>query len=304
MAPKVSVNLCCYNGENYVGEALESIAGQTFKDWELVFINDGSTDATERIVLDFKEQGHPVVYHYQRNKGLGASRNEALRRSRGEYIAFIDHDDLWLRDKLKQQVEILDKDQDSALVYTNYFKLKPNGRKYLGNRKMQPEGDIFEDILYYYSICLSTVMVRRQALEKLETIFDPNLGLAEETDVFMRLLYREKARYIEQPLSVYRIHSSMSTIRYVDKYPEENAYMLEKFKKMDPLFTERYKDAIKYYEAKLGYWRARAAITRGSAKRSQGSAQSLQVDRLQIFHSLSLHLHISPPMAKYPRIEG
>jgi hypothetical protein len=134
---------------------------------------------------------------------------------------------------------------------------------------MQPEGDIFEDILRYYSICLSTVMVRRQALEKLETVFDPKLGLAEETDVFMRLLYREKARYIEQPLSVYRIHSSMSTVRYVDKYPEESAYMLEKFKKMDPLFTERYKDAIRYYEAKLGYWRARAAISKGSAKKAR-----------------------------------
>ncbi len=264
MNPKVSINLCCYNGENYLAEALKSIAAQTFKDWELVFINDGSIDATEKIILDFKAQGYPVMYHYQQNKGLGASRNEAFKKSSGTYIAFIDHDDLWFPDKLRQQVEMLDGRQDTALVYTNYFKLKGNGKRYRGYRKPQPEGDIFESLLYYYAICLSTVMVRRDALLRMDTLFDPNLGLAEETDVFMRLLYREKACYIAEPLSIYRVHPSMNTVKYVDKHPEENAYMLEKFKKMDPSFVYRYRDAIRYFDAKLGYWRARAAMAKGS----------------------------------------
>lgn len=293
MGPKVSINLCCYNGENYVREALESIAGQTYEDWELVFINDGSTDSTEKIILDFKERGYPVVYQYQQNKGIGASRNEALKRSRGAYIAFIDHDDLWLPDKLRQQVEVLDQNQDAALVYTNYFKLRPNGKKYPGYRKEQPEGDIFESLLYYYAICLSTVMVRKDALEKLDTIFDPNLGLAEETDVFMRLLYREKACYIAQPLSVYRIHPSMSVVRYVDRHPEESAYMLEKFKNLDPLFADRFRDAIKYYEAKLGYWRARAAIAKGLTEKARAYLRPYKWTDYRFF-ILYLSTYVSP----------
>ncbi len=293
MNPRVSINLCCYNGENYLREALESIANQTFKDWELVFINDGSTDSTEKIILDFKERVHPVIYHYQKNKGLGTSRNEALKRSHGVYIAFIDHDDVWLPEKLQRQVEILDKNQDTALVYTNYFKLMPNGKKYPGNRKMQPEGDIFEYLLYYYSICLSTVMARKGSLEELDTIFDENLGLAEETDVFMRILYREKASYIAQPLSVYRIHSSMSTVKYIDKYPEENAYMVEKFKKMDPFFVDRYSDALNYYEAKLGYWRARAEIAKGSTKKAREALRPYKWTDYRFF-ILYVSTYVSP----------
>jgi glycosyltransferase involved in cell wall biosynthesis len=289
--PKVSVNIPCFNSAGFIHHTIESLLGQTYEDFEAIVIDDGSTDRTGDIIRSYRDER--IRYFYQENRGLSLSRNRALSLSQGEYIAFLDHDDVWLPDKLRQQVEILDKDQDFAFVYTNYFKLKPNGKKYLGNRKTQPEGNIFENLLYYYSICLSTVMVRKQSLERLETLFDAKLCLAEETDVFMRLLFRERARYIEQPLTIYRIHPNMSSVKHVDRYPDENAYMLEKFKKMDPSFTGRYSGAIRYYEAKLGYWRARGAIAKGSAKKAREALSAYKWTDYRFF-ILYLSTYTSP----------
>ena len=120
MNPRVSINLCCYNSERYLRETLDSIVSQTYKDWELIIINDGSSDATESIVSEFIKRGHPIVYHYQANKGLALSRNEALKRSRGEYIAFIDHDDLWMPEKLEKQILALESNPEIDFFYGNF----------------------------------------------------------------------------------------------------------------------------------------------------------------------------------------
>jgi glycosyltransferase involved in cell wall biosynthesis len=265
--PRVSVIINCYNGEKYLSEAIQSVYDQTLADWEIVFWDDASVDGSAKIAKCYDSR----LKYFKGDKAssLGQARNRALEKTAGEYVAFLDQDDIWLPEKLQKQVETLDKYQDVALVYTNYYKLKQNGKKYPGYRKKQPEGYIFEQLLYYYAICISTVMVRKEAFLKLNDLFDETMNLAEETDVFMRLLYREKASYLEEPLSVYRIHSSMNSLKYIDKYPEENTHMVEKFKKLDPLFTDQYRDALKYYEAKLGYWRARAAIAKGSTKKAR-----------------------------------
>jgi glycosyltransferase involved in cell wall biosynthesis len=218
-----------------------------------------------------------------------------LEQATGEYVAFLDQDDIWLPEKLEKQTEILDKQQDISLIYTNYFKLKPNGKKYPGYRKRQPEGNIFESLLYYYAICISTVMVRKNAFARLDALFDETMSLAEETDVFMRILYNEKASYIVDPLAIYRIHSSMNSLRYIDRYPEENTHMVEKFKKLDPSFQDRYRDALTYYMAKLGYWRARAEIAKGSAKRARKALGPYKWTDSRFF-ILYLSTYISPKL--------
>ncbi|MEO8035126.1 MAG: glycosyltransferase family A protein [Acidobacteriota bacterium] len=95
MPPLVSVNLCCYNSERFLEETLQSIFTQTFADWELVVINDGSEDSTDAIIRRHQESGRRIVYHPQANAGLGASRNKAIELSQGKYIALICGDDAW-----------------------------------------------------------------------------------------------------------------------------------------------------------------------------------------------------------------
>jgi glycosyltransferase involved in cell wall biosynthesis len=288
---KVSVIINCYNGEKYLREAIQSVYDQTFAGWEIVFWDDASADGSAGIAKTYDNRLR--YFKGEKARSLGQARNRALEKAAGEYVAFLDQDDIWLPEKLQKQIEILDKNQDIALVYTNYFKLKPNGKTYPGYRKIQPEGNIFESLLYYYAICISTVMVRKDAFVRLDSLFDETMSLAEETDVFMRILYREKASYIAQPLSVYRIHSSMSTVKYIDKYPEENAYMVEKFKKMDPFFVDRYRDALNYYEAKLGYWRARAEIAKGSTKKAREALRPYKWTDYRFF-ILYVSTYVSP----------
>jgi glycosyltransferase involved in cell wall biosynthesis len=293
--PRVSVIINCYNGEKYLREAIQSVYDQTFADWEIVFWDDASGDASAEIAKSFDDRLR--YFKGEKALSLGQARNRALEKTLGEYIAFLDQDDIWLPDKLQKQTEILDKKQDVALVYTNYFKLKPNNKKYPGYRKLQPEGNVFEGLLYYYAICISTVMVRKDAFLRLDSLFDETMNLAEETDVFMRILYNAKASYIAEPLSVYRIHAGMSTFKYIDRYPEEITCMVEKFKKLDSEFTERYKNALKYYEAKLGYWHARAAIAKGSAEKARTYLSPYKTTDYRFF-ILYLSTYVSPRLWK------
>jgi len=135
MSPTLSINLCCYNSEKYLKETLESIFAQTYKDWELVVINDGSTDSTESIIKEYISQGYPISYCWQENRGLGYSRNEALKHSRGKYIAFIDHDDIWLPQKLEKQIPLFDRNPKTAIVASNAIQFNEKGNNALFCKK-------------------------------------------------------------------------------------------------------------------------------------------------------------------------
>lgn len=255
MPPSVSINLCCYNSEKYLRETLDSIVAQTYKDWELVIINDGSTDSTECIIQEYIAQGHPIAYYYQENKGLGYSRNEALKRSKGKYVAFIDHDDLWMPEKLLRQVHVFDNDPGTGFIYSNYYKLFEikNRNLTLALKNKQPHGMVFERFLANYPVCVSTIMIRKESLDKLEHWFDTNLHLAEEYDVMMRFLYLNKASYISDPLSIYRIHSNMYSTVLRKDWPTELQFVMEKLSHMEAGFNDKFKAALKTMRRRIIY---------------------------------------------------
>lgn len=268
MKPLVSINLCCYNSERYLRETLDSIINQTYKNWELIVIDDGSSDSSGKIVSEYVKKSYPVHYYYQENRGLSYSRNRAIELSKGDYIAFIDHDDLWLPDKLEKQVKLFEEKTDVELIYSNFFSLK-NGRKKIYFNKPNPEGYVFRDFLRYYPVALLTVMIRRPSLQRLTGLFDTNLKLSEEYELFMRLLYSSRAGYIREPLAIYRIHENMGSLKYIDRWPEEMAYILDKFSGLYKDFNEKYKLEIKYMNAKIAYYRARVEMTRSNRSRAR-----------------------------------
>ncbi|MCX5809249.1 MAG: glycosyltransferase [Proteobacteria bacterium] len=282
MPPKVSINLCCYNSEKFLQETLKSIEEQTFTDWELVVINDGSSDSTESIIMEFKSRGFPVLYHYQENRGLGYSRNRAIELSSGEYIAFIDHDDMWLPEKTVKQVDVVKSCQDVDLVYSNLFVTK-KGRQTLFHKKRQSSGYVFDKFLRYYPVSISTVMIRKRSLDRLGVFFDSNLILTEEFDLFMRVLYGSKAAYIDQPLAVYRIHPGMSSIKYIEKFPDEMAYTIGKFKEMDPSFEVKYSSELDYLNAKIGYYRARAEMLYNNTQKARACLYPFRLTDYRFF---------------------
>ena len=123
--PRVSVNICCYNGGKYIAETISSVLAQTFTDFELVIVNDGSKDDTEGKILGFNDGR--IKYVFQENRGLSATRNRALDLSKGEFIAILDQDDLWEPEKLELQLRVMDKNPGTGVVYSDALIIDENG---------------------------------------------------------------------------------------------------------------------------------------------------------------------------------
>jgi glycosyltransferase involved in cell wall biosynthesis len=187
MPPKVSVNIPVYNGAAFLAAALDSVLAQTYKDYEIVVVNDGSSDSSDKIL---KRYGAGIRYHYQANQGLAATRNRLLSLSQGEYIAFLDQDDLWLPEMLEKQVALLEMDRGIGLVYADCATIDAAGGVVAGrtfSERFRPfSGQIFEQLIMHNFIPLPTVLVRRAALEQAGP-FDGSLRNSEEYDVFLKI---------------------------------------------------------------------------------------------------------------------
>lgn len=246
MKPSVSINLCCYNSEKYLRETLQSIVNQTYKDWELVIINDGSSDSTESIIFEFIDQGYPIIYYYQENKGLGASRNRAIEFSQGKYIAFIDHDDIWLPQKLEKQIPLFEKKPKVGLVFSDdiLFNNKGIQKRRLTGRGKFYRGHVFKELLNNYFISMPTSVIKRETLFSLSEWFDDRFQLIEEVDLFIRIAHDWEVDYVDEALSLYRVHKNSSTWSKKELLPYEYEIMLGKYNHLYPELATDYQIEI------------------------------------------------------------
>ena len=122
----VSVIIPVFNSERYIASAVESVLKQTYKEFELIVVNDGSTDKTVKVLEQYIDRIH---YAYQPNKGVAAARNAGIRASKGEYIAFLDSDDLWIRDTLILHVNYLQNNPNIGLVYGEVLVIDERGKR-------------------------------------------------------------------------------------------------------------------------------------------------------------------------------
>jgi glycosyltransferase involved in cell wall biosynthesis len=208
MCPAVSINLCCFNSEKYLEETLQSVFNQACKDWELVIVNDGSTDTTETIIKKHISDGWPIVYHAQVNAGLAKARNKAIELSSGKYIAFLDHDDLWLPEKLLLQIQLLETRPDIAVVYGNASVIDGHGNiiaeRYDNNFKSR-DGDIFEGLLIEGDfVNWQTVVIRRSVLDDVGGF--RSYRITEDYDILLRCALNRTCFGMDRILAQYRRH--------------------------------------------------------------------------------------------------
>ena len=203
----VSIILNCYNGEKYLRSALESILKQSYKNWELIFWDNKSTDKSKIILKSFKNK--KFRYHFsKKHTSLYKARNLAINKSRGQLLSFIDADDIWEKDKLKRQVKIFSNNKKVSLVYSNLWIHNENRkkRKIYWKRDL-PSGFIYKKIIKNYCIGIITVMVKKNILIK-KKAFNPKYSVIGDFDLFTRLAKKYKFMAIQSPLATYRIHGS------------------------------------------------------------------------------------------------
>jgi glycosyltransferase involved in cell wall biosynthesis len=197
-SPKVSVVIPTYNSAVMVKEAIESVLSQTYSNFEISVVDDGSTDDTEKVVRQF---GDRVRYFKQANQGVSAARNAGIKQARSEYIAFLDSDDLWLPEKLAEEVPLLDTDPKVGLVYCDWAVVCGESVLQSSYLKDLPaaSGYIFDELIQSGFILTSGVVVRRACLEDVGD-FDTSLSIAQDYDLWLRISYRWRVQLVNRCL--------------------------------------------------------------------------------------------------------
>ncbi|MFQ5714308.1 MAG: glycosyltransferase family 2 protein [Candidatus Scalinduaceae bacterium] len=201
--PTISVIIHTYNNEKFIGETIKSVLSQTYKDYEIIVVDDGSTDNTRAALLPYMDK---IRYYYKENGGIASAKNAGIKLSKAKFIAFFDHDDLWVPDKLKMQMEYFNKNPQAGLVYSKYTTFR-DGKKLRTKPKKGYSGWIFAKLLSKSIIQTSTVMVKKECLDAIGP-FDESFALADEYDLFLRIARKFQCGFIDKELTKYRVHNS------------------------------------------------------------------------------------------------
>jgi glycosyltransferase involved in cell wall biosynthesis len=198
--PQVSVIIPTYNRAWCLREAVDSVLAQEFKDFDLIVVDDGSSDHTPRLL---QEYGDSIQVLRRRNRGVSAARNAGVCAARGDLIAFLDSDDAWLPGKLSRQVEFFKQHPEILICQTEEIWVKNGRRVNPGQRHRKRGGMIFEPSLDLCLVSPSAVMVRRGLFERVG-LFDEGLPACEDYDLWLRVSCRYPVHLINTPLIVKR----------------------------------------------------------------------------------------------------
>ncbi|MGB7443734.1 MAG: glycosyltransferase [Coleofasciculaceae cyanobacterium] len=238
MPPAISVVIPVYNGEKTIHETINSVLKQSFCDWELIVINDGSTDLTQSIVSSIKDS-RVKLFNYP-NAGLSATRNRGIELATGNYISFLDADDLWSSDKLKSQLEALQLNPQAAVAYSWTDCINELGEFLRRGSYLKANGDVYAQLLLIDFIeSGSNPLVSRDSLVKVGG-FDESLSAGEDHDMWLRLAKHYHFVCVTEPQIFYRVsHKSMSA--NIIRQAAGNLQVIEKAFRQSPQSLQRLK---------------------------------------------------------------
>lgn len=226
--PLVSVIMNCLNSAKHLRAAIDSVYAQTYSNWEIIFWDNVSTDESPEIAQSYRD-GRLRYFRGDATVPLGHARNLAIAKSKGEFVAFLDCDDLWLPQKLEKQVPLFVADDRVGLVYSDTFFFNESGyEKRLYSEKTPYRGSRFPELLNNYLISLETAVVRRSALDSLDHWFDPRFNMVEEHDLFLRIGLDWTLDFAPEALAKWRVHDQSLSWKSPDAFVDETRSMLKK----------------------------------------------------------------------------
>jgi glycosyltransferase involved in cell wall biosynthesis len=292
--PRVSVIIPTYNRSKLLREAVESVLAQTYPNIEVVVVDDGSTDDTAAVAAQYAGR---VTYLKQANQDVAAARNTGIRAASGEYLSFLDDDDLILPTKIARQVQVLASRSEAGLVHCRYYYANEDGN-YLYKVGLLPEGEVLQKLVCKNFVWVGAPLIRCQCFEQVG-LFDEEIpAICADWDMWLRMAqagYRFAC--VQEPLGVYRIHRDgmMSDVAELERGI---------FAVLDKVFSNsqspaevaalkkqvyggiRFWISCRYYAA--GQWDdARRNLTAALALRPQLLEQPGELSRLLLSHALS-----------------
>ncbi len=221
--PLITVVVAAYNYGKYIAETLESVENQTYKNWECIIVDDGSTDNTNEVVADFCQKDIRFQYHFQENKGLPATRNAAIKLSKGEYFQWLDADDILQSEKLEKQVQVFLENENLDIVYGGlryFYDGKPNELIFSSDfnkpwtlTKSGNSLDLLNFMLVSCVIMPSMPLIKKSVLDKVG-IFDETYRYVEDWNFWLRCFIKNlNISYLdsENTFILMRLHSNSMT---------------------------------------------------------------------------------------------
>ena len=215
----VSVVMPSYNHESYIAEAIESVIRQEYSDWELIIVDDCSTDSSPEIIREYARMDSRISAIFRlSNNGVARAANDGLGRATGKYVAFHSSDDLWLPNKLRRQVDVLNGNEnlvvwgDSLLIDEDGNTFPKTYMEYIGEEDTVKSGDLFGQLILRNIINAISLIHKKRGL-----LFDERLFLLNDYLYALHLAYHFPFRYIDEPLTMYRIHGKNITIQHREK---------------------------------------------------------------------------------------
>jgi glycosyltransferase involved in cell wall biosynthesis len=276
----VSVILPTYNCGHFLPDSLGSVLSQTYDFYEIIVVDDGSTDTTKEVLNPFMQK---IKYiHLEQNRGLPTARNIGIRSAQGKYIAFLDADDLWLPEKLQTDMECFDKHPDIGMIYSKHTNIAENGIVLDGGIKRRlPSGNIFIRLFSEQNFIVPSSVVVRKDVFATTGLFDEQLFNCQDWDMWLRIAFSFKVAGINKSLVKYR-HNPRSLSKNRNNVLKYQKLVIDKtynaFKdKMCGMSEKLYKKRLASHYAKIGRYYLR---TGNKSLANENFRLSLQCDPL------------------------
>ncbi len=261
--PLVSVIMNCYNGAEYLQLAIESVFKQTYPNWEIIFWDNASTDSSAKIAQEYSPR--LKYFRGEKNVPLGAARALAISKASGEFLAFLDTDDLWFPNRLERGVQLME-EHGWAMCYAGTEEINPTGSHLRWVLPEHKTGHLFEGLLQQFDVNIPTLLIRKSALDKHGINFDGSFHCSEEYNLSLRLAARETIGTIFEYLGAWRCHQKSTTGKTVWAWAEERERTLKQVIQENPGVYERYKSSFDEAFARANYYRACYYIEQGDRR--------------------------------------
>jgi len=285
--PLASVIIPTFNRRALVAEAIASALAQEGADFELIVVDDGSTDGTEAALAPIRDQ---LRFLSQTNRGVSAARNTGARVARGEWLAFLDSDDIWLPDRLCAQMAFVREHPETRICQTGEIWIRNGVRVNPCNHHRKPDGDVFLPSLQRCLVSPSAVMIRRDLFEAAGG-FDESLPACEDYDLWLRLAWQTPVPLIDRPLVIKRGgHADQLSRRYwgMDRFRVRSLQRLL----AEPALSATQREAV------------RAVLTEKCVILAQGAAKRGRHDEARQYRELAPPVSEGQARACVPEAHG